>query len=100
MSPTSLSGPRGRSGWIVVAELLVILLRQESLELRAEFVAARQIFVPRQQRPIFLRINEGIVLSLQRRPHLSDLRTGLDLLVDLDLDLVCRLLLENKTHCK
>jgi len=57
---------------------------------RAEFVAARQIFVPRQQRPILLRIDEGIVLSIQRRHHLSDLRTGLDLLVDLDLDLFCR----------
>src|ERR1700753_3347894 len=91
MSPTSLSGPGGRSGWIVVVELLVCLLCKEPLELCAEFVAATQIFVPRQQRPMLLRIDEGIVLSLQRRHHLSDFSAGLDLLVDLALDLLCRL---------
>src|ERR1700744_6262442 len=90
MSPTSLSGPGGRSGWIVVVELIVFLLCKEPLELWAEFVAARQIFVPRQQRPILLRIDEGIVLSRQRRHHLSDFSAGLDLLVDLDLDFFCR----------
>src|ERR1700733_8126701 len=64
MSPTSLSGPGGRSSRIVVVELLFCLLRKESLELRGEFVAAWQIFIPRQQRTILLSRNEGIVLSL------------------------------------
>ena len=41
----------GCSRRIVVVELLLCLLCEESLELRAEFVAARQILIPRQQRP-------------------------------------------------
>ncbi len=56
---------------------------EEPLELRAEFVAAGQVFVMRQQGPVLLCSNERIVLALQRGHHLSDLRAGLDLLVDL-----------------
>ncbi len=40
----------------------------------------------RQQRPVLLSGNESIVLALQGRHHLSDLRRGLDLLVDLGAD--------------
>src|SRR6476646_683096 len=94
MRPTPSSGREGvgASGRAVVVpeallELLARLLGQEALELGPEFLTAWQVLVTGQQRTVLLGGNECIVLSLQRRHHLGDLGTGLDLLVDLGADL-------------
>src|ERR1700722_10211316 len=73
ISPTSMSARVRGSGRVVVVELLLRLLSQESLELRTKLVAARQLLVAPQQRPVLLGVDECIVLALQGRHHLSDL---------------------------
>src|SRR5271169_6563282 len=91
ISPTSLSGrARGvleNSSRVVVVELFLCLLGQESLKFCAKLVSAGQILVVRQQRSIFLSVDEGIVLALERGHHLSHLGACLDLLVDPGTDL-------------